>query len=302
MGSLAEEAVYGKLTLGRAAKRMFSAFNDAFNPMGGGSFLQFLSPTAGDPFVQIAENKNFFGGPIAKEQPAYQPKVPDSQLYFKRVNVYTRALTDWLNRITGGTEKVSGLIDVNPETLDHFIEWAGGGVGRFLSNSLNLGVTLFKDGDVPPTEKLPILRQFLKTPSEYTDTGTIREMLDESARTIFNERDKARFEDALRRATDAGIVSAEQESDYRTKYSRNQADAIASVEGAKSRESILAEYEQLFSVSPGERPAGQEAAIQKEISAYNQRAKNTGQTPITPQARSAARKRGREALNQRKAR
>ena len=294
-GNLAEEAAFGNLTFAQTAKRFFGAANDAFNPLGGGSLSQFISPTATDVFVQIGENKNFFGGPIHREQAPYQPAKPRSQMYFKRVNVYTRRLTDWLNRITGGTEKVSGVIDVNPELLDHMIDFVGGGLGRFITNSVNLGTTLLTERDIPEIGKIPMVRQFLKEPWPGTDTRTIYDLLDESQRNVFGQREKTKFADAIRRARKENMITGEQREQFEKEFRQNQADAIASVQGRRSREDILDEWESFFTLSENERSDERLEALRDSIRKYNEKAEDTGQILITKKHLMNASRRGQES-------
>ena len=295
MGNLAEEMAFGKLTFARATKRLFAAANDAFNPLGGGSLGQFISPTATDPFMQLSENKNFYGAPIMKKQLPYQSARPNSSMYFKGVRSYTKRLTGWLNRITGGTDTLSGTIDVNPEILDHLIDFMGGGLGRFLANSVNLGVSVLTKQDTPEINKLPMVRQFLKEPSPWTDTSTIHEMLDESRRNAFGERERARFADAIRRASESESISEEQRGKYEKQFRQNQADAQAEKRGERSRESILDRYKE-YNVLP----ENEQDLIDQAISDYNDKASETGQKLITKKMLFNASRRG--TLQQRKER
>jgi len=295
IGNLAEETMFGSLTFGQAAQRLFGAANDAFNPMGGGSFSQFISPTATDVFVQLAENKNFFGGPIYKEQPPYQPARPNFQQHFKGVNIYTRQLTAWLNKITGGTDKVSGVVDVNPEVLDHLTDFIGGGLGRFIFNSLNLGEALLTKENTPEIGKIPLVRQFLKAPSEWEDVQTIREMLNESQRSVFSEKERKAFDNAMRRASGTGAISDRQYAQYEKQLTENQADAVASKAGRRSREDILLEWEGYYSRADSERQAEELDALREAVIAYNRQAVETGQKPITKQLLMNASRRGAES-------
>ncbi len=222
LGNVAEEMTYGDLTTGEAMKRIFSAANDAFNPLGGGSLGQFISPTASDPFVQIAENKNFFGAPIKPEQPQWGPKKPESQLHFKSVRKPSKAFTDWLNKTTGGTEELSGKIDISPETIDHFVDWAGGGLGRFIANTLTTGESLLKEGDFPEMNNVPMIRQMIKTPHEWTDRGIIEDMIDNSKRKIYSPKQKERFDRILERAKKTGTYKYSEFTKKKAEFNRNQ--------------------------------------------------------------------------------
>ena len=221
LGTVAEEAVFGDLTLGEAGIRMMNAANDAFNPLGGGSLPQFISPTAFDPFVQIAENKNFFGGPIKPDQPQFGARKPDSQLSFNSVRKPSKAFTTWLNRISGGTEKVAGAVDVSPETLDHFIDFFGGGAGKFVANTVETSTSIAK-GEFPALNNVPMVRQTVKEPSEFKDRGVVRDMLNESKRTIFNSAQTARFNKSLDNLVKEKLIDSKEKRRRKFTFSKNQ--------------------------------------------------------------------------------
>jgi hypothetical protein len=223
LGRIAEEAVFGNLTLGRAGSRTFQAFNNAFNPLGGGSFIQFIVPTITDPFVQLAENKNFFGGAIAPEQPPFgQPRKPRSQLYFKNVRQTSRIFTDWLNRITGGSEEKSGVIDVSPEWVDHFIDWGTGGLGRFIGEGVETGYTLLAEGSFPDLYNTPVANLFVKASSEYSDVQKISEIYLESKRKTISVDQRKRFYELVNRAVEDGTIEAEDGDKKIEAFKRNQ--------------------------------------------------------------------------------
>ena len=192
-GGLAEELMFGDLSLGDASKRLLKAVDDGFNPIGGGSPLQILSPTISDPFFQLIENKNFFGGPIMPEQPPYAPKVRDSKRYFKGARKIPKAITGWLNKITGGSEDVAGWIDVSPETIDHLTDAYTGGVGKFVANAVETGTSLAIDGKFPTANNLPIVRQFYKETDEWTSRGIVYDMINESGRKKFSKKERQKF-------------------------------------------------------------------------------------------------------------
>ena len=192
-GNLMEEMVFGNLSYADAQSRWIKAFGDSFNPLGASSTLgQFISPTISDPFMQINDNKNFFGGPIKPEQSPYGELVPESQLYFDSIRKHPKWLTDKLNKITGGSSVKSGYVDLSPEIFDHLIDSYTGGLGKFVANSVETGTNLYK-GDEITLRNVPILRQFVKTKSEWKSTNIIYDMLKESSRTIYDKKAVDKF-------------------------------------------------------------------------------------------------------------
>ena len=222
IGNLTEEMAFGGLTLPEAGSRLISAAQDAFNPLGGHSLAQFIAPTVIRPIVEIGTNENFFGGPIRPDQPPFQPKKPESQLFFSGVRPYTKAFTDWLNEVTGGNETERGFIDQSPEDIDHLIDFMGGGLLRFVQNSYRTTTELLSTGDFPEPNKVPMVRQIVKTPDEWETRRVLREFLDESARNLFNERQTKRFFNVNRIAVEAGDVDPALARRYRNRFRSNQ--------------------------------------------------------------------------------
>lgn len=115
------------------------------NPFNGWSEFvpAFIKPIieAGAPFNAFGiegTNENFAGMPIRKKT----PWLTDEDL--ERTPKYTLAgdyTWDWLvnvsealNRVTGGTYKEAGKIDIDPARIQHYIEGWTGGVGRTTGN------------------------------------------------------------------------------------------------------------------------------------------------------------------------
>ena len=105
----------------------------------------------------------------------------------------TKAFTNWLNKVTGGNETEAGMIDVNPENIDHYIDFLGGGVGKFINNSITTGEKLLSEGDFPDLINIPVARQFLGEPVKSSIMGKIYDVWEESSRTLFSEKEQGGF-------------------------------------------------------------------------------------------------------------
>jgi hypothetical protein len=145
-----------------------SSFMNAFNPLGGDEgLLKVLSPTLVDPLVEIATNENFAGAKIAPENFPFGPEKPDSQLYFRSVSSMSKATTEWLNSLTGGSKWESGAADISPESIDHLVSFALGGLGRTVGRVIDLpGKAVQGQLEV---KDIPFLRQVVETPNGYVD-------------------------------------------------------------------------------------------------------------------------------------
>jgi len=210
---------------------ILSAALGSFNPIGTGPTpLQTILPTFLTPFAQISENVNWHGGPVRPTPSKYDPAPePESQQYYRSVPKHAIALAEFLNKLGGGTKArpapISAL-DISPETIQLVEDFFTGGAGRFVTNSIELGV-MVQEGEVD-FRKVPFARRFvgvtdervvseryyeIRTSIEYAVqeikvasesvklAATSEERIDASnnrARIIKQYRHEARLDDALR--------------------------------------------------------------------------------------------------------
>jgi len=166
----------GKEDLGDALAGILAVSWESFYPLGSeASLAQSILPTLADPLVQIGENQTFYGAPIAKRR--YDDLTPRSQLYWSSVNPTLRQGTEWLNAVTGGSDVRAGWADINPEHLEHMIEFAAGGFGRQLKRGWESGALVLADEPLP-TQKIPILRRFWGEADPRFDTNRYIEQRD----------------------------------------------------------------------------------------------------------------------------
>ena len=154
------------------ASRMLSTALDAFNPLQSSTLLQTVSPTIGDPLVQVGENKTFFGAPLMPEQNIFDKSPePDSEKYWSSVRGSSKLVSRELNKLTGGDRVKPGLVDISPETLDLVFDTFTGGAGRFVSDTLSLPYKAITKnlevGDIPMARRLIGTKSEYKTSSEF---------------------------------------------------------------------------------------------------------------------------------------
>jgi len=118
--------------LGTSAFSAFSPISfggDADNP---GTFvLRSFAPTTLKPFVELAENRTYFGSPITGEQLPFGTPVPSSELSF-RAPQEIQSFFEWMNQATGGSQFKSGWADFNPDYTWYLFEYFVGGSGDFI--------------------------------------------------------------------------------------------------------------------------------------------------------------------------
>lgn len=138
--------------------KMLALFIDAFNPVGGGaSLVQTISPTAIDPIVALAENRDWTGKPIART--AYNPATPGHKLTRDTASATAKVLSEAINFLSGGTDYVKGVFSPTPDQIDFLWGQVTGGVGREL-NKADQTVTSLISGESLPPYKVPLIGRF----------------------------------------------------------------------------------------------------------------------------------------------
>lgn len=183
-----------------AAQSIFVAAVNAFSPFGQSptswlGTLQLLSPTITDPAVQAITNRNFMEQSIVPERPHNAPPQSDAATYFAGTpDVYVGA-SQWLNEATGGNDVRSGLIDVSPNMLQHWVRSMFGSAGAFYARVAEAVHGAVTD---TPTEteprNIPFVRRFYYEPRDF----------ELSRRFYENIRDAEVAHYEVRRAFEAG--------------------------------------------------------------------------------------------------
>ena len=170
------------LTPSKAGIELTGAFAGSFSPIGLGftndegipgvakRLGKTAIPTYGKPFYEISINENWFGAPITREQFPFGPQLPESGLKFKSTSDAYVWVTKELNELTGGNDYYSGFVDIQPNTLQYFTEFLGGGALR----TTNRTTTFFKnvlDGKLDQQERgeIPFARVFTAEPQGFVN-------------------------------------------------------------------------------------------------------------------------------------
>lgn len=169
---------------------------DAFNPIGGSNNIaNMMSPTVGDPIVDLIRNKDFADRPIMPEDNKFGPERPDSQKYWGSVAPHWRATTDLLNSMTGGDEVIPGAIDISPETLEYLSGVATGAAGAFFERSVGL-VEKTIAGDEIDANDLPLVRKVVGSKPSWYDKAAYYARKDEVEQAMHNLKEYAERGDA----------------------------------------------------------------------------------------------------------
>ena len=176
IGTQVGHAAAGARTPLEAAAEAVSSVANAFNPLGGGgTILNFFSPTLLDPAADIATNTNFFGENIIPR--VFDETTPYAERYKDNVNPAAKWITETLSQATGGSPERKGGIDWSPEWVEHVWDFAAGGVGRMINNASTTTRDLFMGADVDAT-KVPFARTFVGQTSKFADRDAYYEIKD----------------------------------------------------------------------------------------------------------------------------
>ena len=183
LGQSTYEMMQENISKETATANILSAFFGSFSPIG----VSALSPipTIGQPTAEILRNENFFGSPIKRENFPTGTPYPESSLARSTTRTAFKATAKYLNELSfpgyeGGNVNEPGLIDISPDTLEHYFEFILGGAGTFGMRSLNLVEKAAKKEDIELNE-IPFYRRIKGEPDDR-----------ESMSDFFERKDKIR--------------------------------------------------------------------------------------------------------------
>jgi hypothetical protein len=164
MGVLMEEAVFGNKPKMELAADFANVLVQAFVPLNAGdNLLQTFTPTVGRPFVEISQNTDTFGRPIAPKD-NFDRDIPGSAQYYPDASELSKFIAGGLNDLSGGYSGLeeggkAGLISVSPNAIDHLTSSVVGGAGRTTERTMTSLQTAM-DGTFEISET-PIVRRFV---------------------------------------------------------------------------------------------------------------------------------------------
>lgn len=152
------------LLSGRPVQRAWDflgAVLDSFDPLGGSaSLLQEITPTALDPIVALAENKDWTGRPIYQEDISRLEPTPGHARAGYAATPWARFLATAINWATGGTDYQPGALSPTPEQIDYLIGYVTGGVGREISKTAQT-IRHLTTGEELPAYRLPLIGSYI---------------------------------------------------------------------------------------------------------------------------------------------
>jgi hypothetical protein len=180
-----------------SAATLLETVIDAFNPVGGtNSILNFISPTITDPFVDLTRNRDFADRPIMPEESQFGPDTPENQRYWGSVAPHWKAVTAFLNEVSGGDDVVPGAIDVSPEVLEHMQGVVLGAAGSFLDRNIGLAGKLLDPEAETELNDWPMGRKLVGQKPGWYDKAAYYTRVDEIEQQIAYAKDYAERGDA----------------------------------------------------------------------------------------------------------
>lgn len=162
MGRIATEFVMsgGKDPIKKLAA-FGSMFAESFNPVGSSGWsLQTITPSVVDPLAALAENRDFTGKQIFQEDFNKLNPTPGHTRAKDTASIWSKAISEGLNFITGGTDYKPGLFSPTPDQIDYLIGQATGGVGREVSK-VSQTASATATGEELPLYKVPLVGRFV---------------------------------------------------------------------------------------------------------------------------------------------
>jgi transcriptional regulator with XRE-family HTH domain len=177
-GNSMADAGQGIKGVGEVATNILKAAVGSFSPINFPSsedfsswISKFITPTIGQIPLSLALNEDYFGRTIYnKNFPTDSTPKPESELGRKGATEMNSWIVKELNKLTGGSELRSGVIDINPDKIDFFLETLSGGAGRFaLRSTSTIGNLITGNWDQIESNNVPGLRVFYGQPRKFVD-------------------------------------------------------------------------------------------------------------------------------------
>jgi DNA-binding ferritin-like protein (Dps family) len=189
----------------KAAGGILGVMMNSFNPIGGevdmtdtSDMIRSFAPTLAKPIAEVAVNENFAGNPIQRDRESFGREIPESERGFKTTSPILKEVTAWLNEVTGGSRVRPGAVDISPAVIEHFINFAIGGVGQTITKTFQLpGRLMDEDGGGENPRTWPVIGRFLEGVNEsYTGRRyfALKQAIDltrDELRAAMNDRDTA---------------------------------------------------------------------------------------------------------------
>jgi hypothetical protein len=218
MGRSLSRAGRGGYTASEATSSLVGTIIDTLNPIGDTpriplvdkdfefqDILTTISPSVGDPVVQYLTNSDYARKPIYKEPSSFGVPAPESQIHWTTTSPSAVFISNFIRKPFGigdASDVRPGFIEVSPDTLEFWFDYATGGVGRFVQRTAEFGFStapklMTGEFEEEMLRSTPALRQVVGAVSEREDLGNFVEKRD---RVLLTRKD---FIDARKKGDNA---------------------------------------------------------------------------------------------------
>jgi len=227
---------------------LLGVFADAFNPIGnGGTLAETLSPTLGDPVIQLATNRDFAGRPIYQQDFNSLDPTPGPDRTRDGASLIGEYTAIAIDRFFGGNGYVPGTFSPTGDQVDFVIGTATGGAGRTVLNAISsakAGVT----GEDLPNYKIPIVGRMIGDKNEAAAVSTrfyegLREVNGYQRTLKGMEEDGVDPSDYL--SDNPAAMFAEDAADYERTITALKKERKQLIEGDASKEDVALKSEEL---------------------------------------------------------
>lgn len=149
-----------------------------------------LTPSVLKPFAELMTNQSeFTGGPIYPEEMPYGAQPVESYRSFRSTKEVYKDITEFMNDFSGGNKYESGYVDIAPDSLEHVVEYALGGMYRTGSRLLET-IDALGDGRELAPNNVPYLRSFVGENKFYEDQSIFYDRLEDIDNVRAGSRDR----------------------------------------------------------------------------------------------------------------
>jgi GGDEF domain-containing protein len=151
--------------------KIFEMIMEVTNPVGGnGSMANMITPTAGDPFIDLYANKDWTGQQISRDDFSTLKPTPGFTRSRDATWDVSVAMAKAINYATGGTDNKVGYFSPTADEIEYLVGQFTGGVGR---ETIKTGTTIesMVTGEELPTYKIPLVGRFYGDASGQASQG-----------------------------------------------------------------------------------------------------------------------------------
>jgi len=166
---------------------VINAAKGSFNPIASSTMERTIAPLILEPYVDMKNNRNFFGSPINPDRMGFTPgqKTDAFNVRDPDANALSTMIAQQVAYMTGGNAYREGLVDIGPGTLRYMWDFALGSAGSTVRRTMEaLTADTLHDAGV----KVPIVRRLYGTMTDFRHKERYYEMREELA-SLKNERE-----------------------------------------------------------------------------------------------------------------